>query len=329
MTRPIRVLFENGPDQKEPLRVTSALVEAAFSLRPGLRERIEPVISDSVAGWSRHVAEVPVIFLGRHIRREEAPPPGSPLRWVQSISAGVESHLAALPEGVVLTNASGVHAAKGGEFLLAAALMLNFHVPRFASDKLARRWAPAFGGPLAGKRVTLLGTGAIGGSALAPLQRQGARVAGANRTGTSDLPFERVVGLDGLDALLAETDFLLCSLPLTPQTRGLMDARRIGLLPSGAGVANVGRSRVFDSSALRAALESGHLSGAVLDVFDTEPLPADDPMWTCPNAILTPHCSLDDHETYLRACLDLFAENLERYLAGKPLKNVVDRSAGY
>jgi len=118
-------------------------------------------------------------------------------------------------------------------------------------------------------------------------------------------------------------------LPLTPETNGLIGPAELDLLPKHAGVVNLGRGRVIDYDALRQKLQKGELSGAVLDVFYEEPLPADSPLWSTPNLILSPHCAVDDESVYVERCLDIFFGNLKRFLAGRPLENVVDTRLGY
>lgn len=324
----MRMLFENGPDQPAALRFTPDRVRAAFAGHESLLDGVDLVFSDSEDTWRAQAPTAEIIVLGRHVALPQAARDG-PLRWIQTMSAGVEDIAATLPDRVALTNASGIHAAKGGEFVLAAALMLNFRIPKFAHDKQHRLWRPEFGPVLAARRVTLLGTGSIGAAGAAHLRRLGASITGVNRSGQASPDFDRVVTVDRLDTVLPETDILVASAPLTPATEGLVDRRRIGLLPPGAGVAIVGRSRVFDFDALLDALKTGALSGLVSDVFDTEPLPPDDPVWTSPNLIVTPHCSVDDHATILTDCLDLLVTNVQRFKSGEPLLRLVDKAAGY
>ncbi|WP_160008732.1 D-2-hydroxyacid dehydrogenase [Rhizobium sp. 18055] len=251
------------------------------------------------------------------------------LRWVQVISAGVEGFLSTLPDDVMLTNASGVHGEKGGEFVLAAALMLNYRIPTFVSDKQARRWQPEFATPAKGKRVTLLGLGGIGGEAAKALRSRGFVVTGVTRKGVSDVEVDAMVSIDMIDSILPNTDILVSTLPLTPETRNLIDRKRLESLPAHAGVIVVGRAAVVDYDALADLLTAGRLGGAVLDVFPQEPLPDDSQIWACPNLIITPHCSVDDHAIYMARCLDIFTGNVKRFLDGKPLSNLVDRERGY
>ena len=136
-------------------------------------------------------------------------------------------------------------------------------------------------------------------------------------------------GIGGLHAVLPRAQFLVSTLPNTPETRDLVGAEEFALLPKGAGFVSIGRGQVVDESALAASLVAGHLGGAVLDVFQQEPLPAESPLWAMENVVITPHCGVDDLATYLPRALEIFCNNLDRYLRGAPLDNVVDCSLGY
>lgn len=270
-----------------------------------------------------------ILFACRKVAISAARAASPSLAWVQVVSAGVDALMADLPPDVILTNASGVHAEKGGEFALAAALMLTYGIPGFASDKVEARWRPSFGGPARGRRVLLLGVGGIGRAAVPLLRQRGMVVTGLTRGGRSEAGLARAVGPRDLDGVLPETDILISTLPLTEATRGLMDRRRLALLPAGAGIVVLGRAGVFDDDALADLLDRGHLGGAVLDVFPEEPLPARHRLWRTPRLIMTPHCSVDDHDGYIDRCVDIFVENLRRFRGGEPLVNVVDHALGY
>ena len=324
--RRIRVHIENYRPGESDLRLEPEKLEAAFSASSVPRGRIDLSFNDDPARTEEAAADAEVLFA---VRRPKTLASAGSLRWVQSISAGVEALLPILPPGAVLTNASGVHAEKGGEFILAAVLMLNYAIPQFVADKEAKRWEPRFASPLSGKRVTLLGVGAIGGEGARLLKLLGAFVTGVTRSGAPRPSIDRAAHVSELDALLPQTDFLVSSLPLTAETAGLIDRHRLDLLPRHAGVINVGRAKVFDYDALVAKLRDGTLGGAVLDVFPVEPVPTEDQLWTTPRLIMTPHCSVDDHAVYMNRCVALFAANLERYAAGHTLQNLVDAERGY
>jgi phosphoglycerate dehydrogenase-like enzyme len=136
-------------------------------------------------------------------------------------------------------------------------------------------------------------------------------------------------GPKALQKALPQADFVLATLPLTGETRGLLGRAELDLLPPHAGVVNLGRGAVIDTDALADKLRRGELSGAVLDVFPEEPLPASSPLWATPNLIISPHCAVDDSTSYAERALDIFLGNLQRYMAGRRLVNVVDKQLGY
>ena len=229
----------------------------------------------------------------------------------------------------MLTNASGVHGPKGGEYAMTALLMLNHRVPHFATAQRAGRWEQAFTTPIAGKTVLILGVGAMGSAAARLARRFGLRIFGVNRSGKANPLVDRMYTPAALRRALPQADFVLATLPLTAETRGLVGRAELDLLPHHAGIVNLGRGAVIDNDALADKLRRGELSGAVLDVFSEEPLPASSPLWTVPNLIISPHCAADNSTSYAERALDIFVGNLERYLAGRRLVNLVDKTLGY
>ncbi|MCP3977439.1 MAG: D-2-hydroxyacid dehydrogenase [bacterium] len=253
------------------------------------------------------------------------------LKWIHIIGAGIE-HLQPLdwlPPGVTLTNNRGVHAEKAGQYGLMALLMLNNAIPRLVGEQQRHNYIECFTTAIGGKTLLVLGAGAMGSAVAVQAKRLGLRTIGIRRTPRDTGGFDEVHPLDHLDDLLAAADFLLVTMPATPETTGLMDSRRLALLAPHAGVINMGRAAVVDYTALAAALTEGALSGAILDVFDPEPLPADSPLWDVPNLVMTPHMSSDDALTYVPRTLDLVFENVGRLVAGEPLQNRVDPALGY
>ena len=175
----------------------------------------------------------------------------------------------------------------------------------------------------------MIGAGSIGAAIAERCRALGVRVLGLTRHGRPLDAVDEMHAIGALDGLLPRADFAVVAVPLTPETRNLLDHRRQALMKRGAGVVNVGRAATVDYAALAANLRSGHLSGAVLDVFDPEPLPPDSPLWNAPNLIVTPHVSADDGDSYVPLTLDLVFRNLERLLEGAPLENVVRPELGY
>jgi phosphoglycerate dehydrogenase-like enzyme len=236
------------------------------------------------------------------------------LRWVQATFAGAGQQLAAAGlsredvERIAWTSSSGIHATPLGEWALFGILALAKGVPRLEADKHERRWGHYPVDEICGTTVLVVGLGAIG--------REIARL--AEVFGMHVLSTTRTEG--DLDELLPRADSVVITLPLTDETRGLFDRRRFGLMKPGAIFVNIGRGPVVDEAALVDALRSRQLRGAALDVYATEPLPADSPLWELDNVILSPHTAAQSIYENERI-VELFAENLRRYLAGEELQS--------
>jgi phosphoglycerate dehydrogenase-like enzyme len=234
-----------------------------------------------------------------------------------------------LPPGAVLMNNRGTHGAKVGEFGLMALLMLVNGVPRMVTNQRAGVWQEIWGGVLAGRAVTVVGLGTLGGAVAEHASRFGMAVTGVRANPAPHPHCVRVVGIDALDSLLPTTEFLVLATPLTAATAGMIDRRRIGLLPKTASVLNIGRGGLIDQDALCDALDADALYGAVLDVFTPEPIPPGHRLWTTRNLVISPHTSADDPATYNPRSLDIFLDNLRAYRDGLPLPNRFDTVRGY
>ncbi len=324
-----RVHVTHSSSIVESQLVTPARIRAHAKKFPGLLSRVEFVHADDPAGLEASLPETDILLLSGYIDLTRLKERAPRLRWIQSCSAGVEKIAPMIPAGITLTNASGVHGPRGGEYGMTAVLMLNSRVPAFVTNQQVARWEQIHTTPLKGKTLVLLGVGAIGGEVARLAKRFGMRVLGVTRSGKPHKSVDRMYRTKQLAQVLPKADFLLSTLPLTPETNGLVSRSVLDLLPRHAGVVNLGRGRVMDYDALREKLQNGELSGAVLDVFDPEPLPADSPLWSTPNLIMSPHCAVDDESVYVERCLDIFFGNLKRFLAGRPLENVVDTKLGY
>ena len=234
-----------------------------------------------------------------------------------------------VPEGVTVVNNRGVHAEKGGEFGLMSVLMLNNRMASVIENQKNTHWESLYSNPLAGKTLVVIGVGNIGGAVGQKCARLKLNVIGVSRHGRPIAEFTEVVTSDHLDQVLPLADFVLMATPLTPETRNMFNRDKQSLTKSGAGIINIGRAGTMDYEALIDNLNCGHFSGAILDVFDNEPLPPTSPLWKTPNLLVTPHISADDGCTYIDMTLDLVFENLERYFKGQELKNIVRPELGY
>ena len=253
------------------------------------------------------------------------------VKWLYATSAGIEDLLPLdwLPPGAVLTNNSGTHYPKARAFAGMLLQMLQVRMPTLMSNQRRHHWERLFATIPTGKTVAILGFGALGTATAEAARDLGLRVRVIRRNPAPDPRADAMFGPDRLADALDGADFLVIAAPLTPETRGLIDAAALDRLADGAGVVNIGRGLVLDTAALCQRLDSGRLSGAILDVFDQEPLPAGSPLWDQTNLILTPHVLLDDPDTYIQRALDIFFAELARYHAGAPFANRIDPDAGY
>jgi glyoxylate/hydroxypyruvate reductase len=255
------------------------------------------------------------------------------LRWVQGTSAGIGGFLertGLAGTDLVFTTAAGVHATPLAEFALLGLLYFVKGMPQLERWKADRHWQPYTSAQLSGSRALLVGLGRIGHEVARLLSAAGVEICGAGRPGHRyDIPgVTSYVPSDQLRKMLPEVDALILACPLTAQTRGLIGAGELGLMRPGAVVVNISRGAVVDEEAMITALRGGRLGGAFLDVFAAEPLPAGSPLWDLPNVVISPHsASTVAGENGL--ITDLFCDNLQRWLSGRPLRNVYDRAAGY
>jgi phosphoglycerate dehydrogenase-like enzyme len=255
------------------------------------------------------------------------------LRWVQATSAGIggfldRTGLAGAP--LVFTTAAGVHGIPLAEFVLLGLLHFAKGMPALASAKAARHWQRYAGSTVAGSQALLVGLGGAGQQVARLLTAAGVQVCGAGRPGRQyDVPgVTSYVPSDQIHRVLPDVDAVVLACPLTQQTRGLIGAGELALMRPGSVLVNISRGPVVDEEALVTALRSGHLGGACLDVFATEPLPAGSPLWDMPNVIVSPH-SAATVAAENGLITDLFIDNLQRWLAGQPLRNTYDPAAGY
>jgi len=242
----------------------------------------------------------------------------SGVRVVQTLTAGYDRVAGLLRGGVTLCTARGLHDSSTAEHALGLILAAQRELPRWVRAQEAGRWEHAHTRSLAGSRVLIVGYGSIGSaleSRLRACEAETVRVARRAR------PDEEVSGVADLDGLLPSADIVVLTTPLTAETRGLLDARRLALLPDGALVVNISRGPVLDTSAILAQTASGRLRAA-LDVTDPEPLPPDHPLWHSPGTLITPHVAGGAATFYPRAT-DFIVQQVRSFAAGQPLRNVV------
>lgn len=253
------------------------------------------------------------------------------LRWLQTTSAGVNSLIT--PElaarDLVITNASGIHAAPIAEQMFGMVLGVTRNLYRAFESQREHKWDRHEQSTLlSGKTLGLLGVGAIGSHAAIIGKAFGMTVIGLRRGKGEQPPIEAMYGQDERAAFLSRCDVVMNTLPLTDATRGFLGDEELGALKRGAIIVNTGRGATIGTEALLRALASGQVGAACLDVTDPEPLPTDHPLWTTPGVFITPHTS-GSRPDYDERADDIFIANLRRFLNGQQMENVVDKGEGY
>jgi phosphoglycerate dehydrogenase-like enzyme len=279
------------------------------------------------AEWSRLLAQAEVLLdvdqpnVGPDFV-ERAPR----VRWIQASSSGVGEwvrRLGIVEAPIVVTNAAGIHARPLAEYVLFVLLYFARRWPHILAEQRAHHWQRLAIDTLEGKTLGIVGLGRVGRTVADLVRPLGVRVVGLRRT-----PDGAAFGPDGLRELLGQSDYVVLSVPHTPETVGLIGSDQLAAMRPGAVLINIARGTVVDEAALIEALRSGHLGGAALDVVAREPLAGDSPLWDLPNVLITPH-SMSTAAAENGLLTDLFCDNLRRYLAGEPLRNVIDKRRGY
>jgi phosphoglycerate dehydrogenase-like enzyme len=287
--------------------------------------------------WREHLRRAEILFDFDSSHNEDLPPLVPKLRWVQATSAGIGQSVRrwgydrALPH-VVFTTSSGVHARPLADFCLMAMLGFAKSRPRMIEQQRRHEWVRYATADLAGHTLAVVGVGRIGAEVARLGKLMDMKVIGIKRnvagTDAAELHLDELFGPSDLPAVLARAEYLVLITPHTDETDHLIGAAELAMLPRGAVVINIGRGALIDEPALIAALQSGHLGGAALDVVATEPLPATSPLWDMPNVLVSPHSASTSIRENARIT-ELFCRNLERYLKGEPLENVLNTKTLY
>jgi D-2-hydroxyacid dehydrogenase (NADP+) len=255
------------------------------------------------------------------------------LKWFQTMSAGVDRFLddEFRRSPVIMTSVKGIHATPISEFALCLMLMLAKQAPLAFRQKQQKQWQLFLAATLRSKTVGIVGLGHIGREVARLAKAFGMRVLATRRSARRSRRaryVDRLLAPDKLRDLLAESDYVVLTLALTPETRGIIGEAELRSMKPTAYLINVARGGLVDEAALVRALEEQRIAGAGLDVFTTEPLPQDSPLWGFENVIISPHIA-GGMEDYVARATAVFCENLRRYLGGRRLINVVDKGKGY
>jgi phosphoglycerate dehydrogenase-like enzyme len=313
--------------------MTAVLVTGQFSpeniervrrAAPGADVRFVSRLSDADDGLS-DVEAIAGSIKATHLARAPR------LKWVHSWAAGADNDLfpEMLDSPVVLTSSAGNGAIPLAEHSMLLMLMLSRDVPRWIRAQAERKWERFTHPELNGLTVGIFGLGNSGSDLALKAKAFHMRVLGLRRNADRPVPgVDRMYSIDQLHAFLAECDFVVVTAPSTPETLGVFDAAAFKAMKSSAYFICISRGGIADDAALLEALCEGWIAGAGLDAHGVEPLPPDSPFWSLPNVIVTPHNGATTPATAMRG-VDIFIDNLQRYVSGEPLRNVVDKSAGY
>lgn len=276
-------------------------------------------------------ADVLLVWDFRSTALASAWPAADSLRWVHAASAGVNHVLTpeVVASDITVTNSRGVFDEPMAEYVLGLVLALAKDLPTTLTHQRERRWRHRETERLGGRHALVAGTGPIGRAIGRKLGAVGMTVTGLGRVARSTDPdLGEVLPMSSLNDVLPDADYVVLAAPLTDETRGMIDAKALAAMKPTARLVNVGRGPLVVQDDLVEALSTGRIGGAALDVFVNEPLPGSSPLWHLPNVIVSPHMS-GDVVGWRSELVTLFADNLSRYLDGRPLRNVVDKTRGY
>lgn len=289
--------------------------------------------ADGLARWESIVAEADVMFDFDWLDASTLPERAPRLRWVQATSAGIGEFLARtglVDTEIRFTTAAGVHATALAEFAVLGLLYWTKGVPFLQRRQAVRHWERYTAESLVGRRVLIVGLGEVGREVARLCAALQMDVWGMRRAATGDRPpgVTRLMARAQLRDALAQVDALVLACPLTRETHRMIGAEELAALPQSAILVNVARGAVVDEEALVDALAHNRIRGAMLDVFEREPLPVDSPLWALPNVVVSPH-SASTVPDENRRIVDIFLENIDRFLDGRPLRNEFVAERGY
>ena len=310
--------------------ITKEEFEKGLSKYPEIKDKIEYIVDWDEDNYVSSMKDTDIL-LGWQFPTKNIKKIAQNLKWIHVSSAGV-NHLSPfdwMMEDLVLTNSSGIHAKKAGEFGLMSILMLQNQMTRIVTNQKNKKFITLLSKPIEGLKVVVVGTGSLGGSMIKHINKLGAEVIGINRKGKEVEGCSKIFTFEKIDEILPIADFLYLAVPETEETKGLINKERLDSLKQTCGIVNIGRESILDYEYLRIKLEKNEIAGAILDVFSHEPIATDSKLWDTPNLLITPHISSDSKGNYIEMVLDVFFKNLKLFIENKELKNQVDRKLGY
>jgi phosphoglycerate dehydrogenase-like enzyme len=310
-------------------------IEVADEIQPHLPKDIQIVRADVDGNIDGDATDAEVYFSWLYYIKpttlQKVLDSAPKLRWHQATNAGVNNILTPqyLERDIILTNGAGLHAIPIAEFVLAYMLCYSKNFLKLHELQAQKSWQRSVRNQeLLDKTLLIIGAGGIGQEIAKRAKAFGLKIFGSRRNPQPLPNFDKVVGVNEWKALLGEAHYVVIATPLTKETKGLIDAEVFSLMRPDAYIINIARGAIVDEAELIKALQTGKIAGAALDTVFTEPLSPESPLWTQPNIFITPHCSGYSPQTKERA-IALFLDNFTRYYSGKPMRNIVDKDAGY
>ena len=322
--------FPTDAEGEENFTITKEHLDEALKDHPEIKDKLEIFVDWDEENFEKSMSNSDIL-LAWNFPTKNLKKISPNLKWIHVVSAGVE-HLLPLDwmfDDLVLTNSSGVHAKKAGEYGLMAILMLQNHITKIVTNQKNKEFISLFSNPIAGKTVVVVGTGSLGSSMAKHINLLGANVIGVNKKGKKVEGCNEVITVENIDSVLPNADFLYLAVPETPDTKNLISKERLDTLKPSCGIVNVGRQSVMDYEVLSKKLHNNEIAGAILDVFTHEPLDKSSKLWNTKNLIITPHVSSDDNGDYVRLTLNIFIKNLKLFIEKKNLINQIDKKLGY
>jgi len=322
--------FPTDAEGEKNFTITKKHFDQALDGFPEIKEKVEIFVDWDEDNFKTSMANSDILIAWNFATtnlKKVAPN----LKWIHIVSAGIE-HLHPLEwmyDGLILTNSSGAHTKKAGEYGLMSILMLQNHMTKIITNQKNNNFVSLFSNPIVGKTVVLVGTGNLGASMAKLVAPLGVNIIGVNKRGRMVEGCSKVISIDKIDTVLPDADFLYLAVPETPETKNLISKERLDMLKPTCGIVNIGRQSVMDYDVLCKKLNNNEIAGAILDVFTHEPIKKNSKLWNIPNLVITPHVSSDDNGNYVKLTLDIFIKNLKLFTENKELSNQVDKKLGY
>jgi len=322
--------FPTDAEGEKNFTITKSHFDIALEKFPEIKEKVEIFIDWDEENFNSSMSNSDILIAWNFPKlnlKKIAPN----LRWIHCISAGIE-HLLPLDwmfDKLILTNNSGVHSKKAGEYGLMSVLMLQNHMPKIITNQKNKKFISLFSNPIVGKTIVVVGTGSLGSSMIKLIAPLGPKIIGVNKKGGMVKGCSKVITTEKIDTVLPEADILYLALPETPETKNLINRKRLDLLKPSCGVVNIGRQSAMDYESLCEKLNKNEIAGAILDVFTHEPIDNNSKLWNTPNLVITPHVSSDDNGSYVKTTLELFMKNLKLFISNKVLINKIDKDLCY